>query len=307
MGIYERDYKTPFKTSLQENALVMLISIQLVVFVLFLFIQVFYFFSYPKPIADARFYKDIYTQLALPAHFSEFGKKPWTLITHMFYHQGLWHLLGNILWLWMFGYLFQDLAGNKRIIPVFIYGALGGALAFMLAYNFFPGLKAISANMVGASGGIMAIAVGTTLLAPNYRIFPQLNGGIPLWIITAFYFLIDLALLPVSNTGGHIAHLAGGITGFLFIFFMRRGKDASVILNSFFDWVNNLFHPDKSPKNRKTERLYTSSRKPFTKITPLTSSRVDELLDKINQKGYSSLTEEEKEFLNKASREDLSS
>jgi membrane associated rhomboid family serine protease len=109
MGIYDRDYKTRFTTNLQDNALVMLITINLVVFVLFQFVNVFYFFSLPKQEADIKFYNDIYVNLAIPARFGEFIRKPWTLITYMFYHQGIWHIIGNMLWLWMFGYIFHDL------------------------------------------------------------------------------------------------------------------------------------------------------------------------------------------------------
>src|SRR5262245_56689795 len=148
MGIYERDYKTSkFTDNLQNNALVMLITINLVVFVLFQFVGVFYYFSVsPKELADARFQADFYNNLAIPGLFREFFRKPWTLITYMFYHKGIWHIIGNMLWLWMFGYIFLDLTGNKKIIPLFIYGGLGGALAFMLAYNFIPTLAVYNAN-----------------------------------------------------------------------------------------------------------------------------------------------------------------
>jgi membrane associated rhomboid family serine protease len=305
MSIYEREYKPRFTTNLQDNALVQLITINLVVFALFTFVNVFYYFSLPKEAAEAKFYKDIYTNLALPASFSEFIRKPWTLFTHMFYHFGIWHILGNMLWLWMFGYIFHDLTGNKKIIPLYIYGAAGGALAFMLAYNFIPSLKAIDANMVGASGGIMAIVVATTVLSPGFRIFPMLNGGIPLWVFTSIYLIIDLALIPTSNTGGHIAHLAGGFTGFLFVFFMRRGTDWSVGMNNFFDWINNLFNPNKPKKKTKDHLFYKADKKPFSKTANLSQQRIDEILDKINQKGYSSLSEEEKQLLNKASKEEL--
>ena len=89
MGIYERDYKTTkFTDSLQNNALVMLITINLVVFVLFTFVNVFYFFSVrPAELATARFTNDFYNNLAIPGTFAEFIRKPWTLVTHMFYHQ----------------------------------------------------------------------------------------------------------------------------------------------------------------------------------------------------------------------------
>ena len=306
MGIYEREYKTSkFTDKLQDNSLVMLITINLVVFVLFQFIQVFYFFSFREGLGTAKFMTDFYNNLAIPGTFPEFIRKPWTLITYMFYHQGLWHIIGNMLWLWMFGYIFHDLTGNRKIIPLFIYGAIGGALAFMLAYNFIPTLRVHNANMVGASAGVMAIAVATTMLAPGYRIFPMINGGIPLWVLTVIYLIIDLALIPVSNTGGHIAHLAGGFTGFLFVVFMRRGFDWSAGINSFFDWVNNLFNPHKPKKKNREQLFYKSERKPYTKTPNLSQQRIDEILDKINMHGFNSLTPKEKDLLKKASKEDL--
>src|SRR5215204_4860396 len=232
MGIYERDYKTSkFTDNLQDNALVMLIIINLVVFVLFQLIQVFYFFSFKEGTTGVKFMNDFYYNLALPGSFSGFIRKPWTLITHMFYHQGLWHIIGNMLWLWMFGYIFHDLTGNKKIIPVFIYGALGGAIAFMLAYNFIPVLSSINATATGASAGIMAIVVATTMLAPGYRIFPMLNGGIPLWVLTIIFVIIDFASIPVSNTGGHIAHLAGAAIGFVLVKQLEKGKDWTTWIN----------------------------------------------------------------------------
>jgi membrane associated rhomboid family serine protease len=305
MDTYEKEYKNRFTTNLQDNALVQLITLIFVVFVLFMFINVFYFFSFTKETADTKFYNDIYSNLAIPSSFALFIKKPWTLFTYMFYHFRVWHLLGNMLWLWMFGYIFHDLTGNKKIIPLFIYGSVGGAIAFMLAYSFLPSLKTVDANMIGASGGIMAIVVAVTMLAYDYRIFPMLNGGIPLWVITVIYLIIDLALIPTGNTGGHIAHLAGGLVGFLFIFFMKRGHDWSNALNMFFDWVNNLFNPNKPSKKIKDELFYRADKKPFSKTANLTQQRIDEILDKINQKGYNSLTEEEKGLLNKASKEEL--
>jgi membrane associated rhomboid family serine protease len=305
MGIYERDYKTTkFTDNLQSNALVQLITLNLVIFVLFQFAYVFYLFSFtgdPK----AKFMHDVYNNLALPGTFREFIYKPWTLITHMFYHHGIWHIIGNMLWLWMFGYLFHDLTGNKQIIPLFIYSAIGGGIAFMLAYNFIPVLSAVSANMVGASGGIMGIVVATTMLAPGYRIFPMINGGIPLWVLTIIYLIIDLALMPVNNTGGHIAHLAGGFTGFLFIFSYRRGFDWSIGMNNFFEWVSNLFNPNKPKKKTKEQLFYKSQKRPYTKTPNLSQQRIDEILDKISMHGFNSLTAEEKDLLKKASKEDL--
>lgn len=95
--------------------------------------------------------------------------------------------------------------------------------------------------------------------------------------------------------------------GFLFIFLLRKGYDWSDWMNNFFDWVNNLFNPDKPKKGKTTkeELFYKSSSTPYKKTPHITQQRIDEILDKINQKGYSLLTEEEKELLKQASKEEL--
>jgi len=227
----------------------------------------------------------------------------------MFVHVSVWQVLANMLWLWCFGFIMQELTGNKKIVPVFIYGALAGAAAFILSYNLLPGLKPQMpfATAMGASAGVMAIAVSTTMVAPGYRIFPMLKGGIPLWILTALYIIIDIATISARDQGNLIAHLAGAFTGFLFIIFLQRGYDWSEWMSNFFDWVGNLFNPDKPKKgkNIKEELFYKSTSTPYTKTPNITQRRVDEILDKINQQGYQFLTEEEKEMLKRASKEDL--
>jgi membrane associated rhomboid family serine protease len=254
-----------------------------------------------------NYYSDFTKNLAIPASFHEFVRKPWTLITQMFYHEDVWHIISNMLWLWAFGYIMQDLTGNRKIVSVFIYGGIAGAVGFLLAFNFIPAFKDSTAPALGASAGIMAIAIATTMIAPGYRIFPMLNGGIPLWVLTMVFLIIDLATIPGTNSGGHIAHLAGAFAGFLFIYTLRRGYDGSEWMNNVYDWFSNLFNPDKPARRRKVkqELFYKASTQPFTKTPNLTQQKVDEILDKINQKGYSHLSEEEKELLKRASQEDL--
>ena len=159
MSYYEKEYKRRLSLGQDGNALVMLIAINLVAFVLFKFIYVIYFFSYDQNIAKASYYADLTKNIALPSSFSAFIKKPWTLITHMFYHEDVWHILSNMLWLWAFGYIMQDLTGNRKIIPVFIYGGIAGGIAFLLSFNLIPAFKETPAFALGASAGIMAIAI----------------------------------------------------------------------------------------------------------------------------------------------------
>ncbi len=258
---------------------------------------------------DAAFESEIVRWFTLPADLNQLIKRPWTLLTHMFLHIGVWHIIGNMIWLWVFGYILQDLTGNKKIIPIYLYGAIAGAAAYILAFNTLAVFKAQVpvATALGASAGVMAVAVATTMVAPDYRLLPMLNGGIPLWVITILYLIIDFATIPESNAGGHIAHLGGALAGFLFIVFLRRGYDGSDWMNNFFQWVNDLFNPDKPKKGKhvREQIFYKAKTSPFKKTSNLTQQKIDEILDKISQKGYHHLTEEEKEMLKRASDEEL--
>lgn len=310
MSYYQQQDRHRLSIGQDGNALTLLIAINLIVFVILAFIKVIYYFSQGNA-GTAAFDKEIFEWVALPASMETFITRPWTLITHMFVHstESVWHILANMLWLWAFGYILQDLTGNRKIIPIFLYGAFAGALAYALSYNFIAPLKQhISvAYACGASAGIMGIAIAATTLAPGYRIFPMLNGGIPLWVITVLYLIIDLATIPYSNPGGHIAHIAGAAMGFLFMRQMQRGRDWSNWMNAIFDWAGNLFNPDKPQKGKvvKSQLFYKARVQPFTKTPLVTQQKIDEILEKIHQKGFGALTDDEKEVLKRASKEDI--
>lgn len=310
MRYYEQRNRHRLSIGQDGNALTMLIAVNLIVFVFLAFVKVIYFFSEGKGGAES-FENNFFYWLTLPADPDKFISRPWTLITHMFVHdmKTVWHILGNMLWLWAFGFILQDLSGNRKLWPVFIYGALAGALAYMLAFNFIPPLREnLSVSRAyGASAGIMAIAIAATTLAPNFRIFTMLNGGIPIWVITVLYLIIDLATIPEGNPGGHIAHIAGGLMGFVFMVMLKKGRDWSNWMNNVYDWATNLFDPEKPKKGKgvKSQLFYKATVQPFKKTPTVTQQRIDEILDKIGQKGYESLTEDEKEILKQASKEDL--
>lgn len=309
MNYSEQKYRKKILLGQSNNYLMILIAICLILFVGLAFIKAVWFFKYPKEVALANYYSDVLTWFVLPADLNSMLSKPWTIITHMFVHDNVWKVFANMLWLWCFGYIMQDMTGNKKIIPVFIYGSLGGAIAFMLAFNLLPSLHAQLpvASAVGASAGVMAVAIVTTMISPGYRIFPMIAGGVPLWALTALYIISDLATISFSDTGYLISHLAGAFTGFLFVIFLRMGYDWSEWMNNFFDWVNNLFNPDKPKRGKSNKELlfYKSSTAPYKKTTNITQERVDEILDKIHQQGYQFLSEEEKEILKKASDGEL--
>jgi membrane associated rhomboid family serine protease len=310
MSYYQQRNQPKLSIGQDGNTLTLLLTINLSVFAILAFIKVVYYFSFNTQ-GVGLFHDQIFRWFTLPADVDTFITRPWTLLTHMFVHDtvSIWHIVGNMIWLWAFGSILQDLTGNKNLVPLYIYGGLAGALLYVLAFNFMPALRPslTSSEAFGASAAVMALAIGATVLAPGYRIFPMLNGGIPLWVITLIYLMVEVARIPFENAGGHIAHLGGAAMGYAFVVALQRGHDWGGWMNNFFDWVNNLFNPDKPKKGAspKATLYYNSKVQPYKKANLITQQRIDEILDKISQKGYNSLSDDEKEMLKRASQEDL--
>ena len=309
MTYIEKQYKQKIALGQSGNTLMMLIAICLITFVGLAFMKAIWYFRFPKEIALSLYTKNVLGWFTLPADAESMLNRPWTIITHMFVHDNIWKIFSNMLWLWCFGYILQDNTGNKKIVPIFIYGGIAGGIAFMLAYYLIPSLhvQLPYATTLGATASVMAVAIATTMVSPTYKIFPMIGGGIPLWALTALYVIANLATVSISDTGNLLAHLTGALTGALFAIFLRMGYDWSRWMSNFFDWISNLFNPDnpKKGKNIKEELFYKTSSVPFKKTPNLTQQRVDEILDKINQKGYNFLTVEEKELLKRAGEESL--
>jgi membrane associated rhomboid family serine protease len=311
MGETDRysEYKRPrnrLTLGSDGNALVALFTINVIFFLLLITIQVVYFFFQAS---QADFYNQVVQYFQMPAQLTRLSERPWTVLTFMFSHTGVIHILSNMIWLWAFGFILQELTGNKKLIPIYIYGGFAGALAFILANYLIPPLKPFiaDASLIGANASTMAVAVATTMLAPNYRFFKNLNGGIPIWVLTLIYVLIDFAGVATLGAGYSLAHISGGLAGFVFVFLLRKEIDGSTWMNNFYNWFMNLFNPDKKKDPTIKDKVFykTGNRKPFNKTSNITQQRVDEILDKINQKGYHFLTDEEKSILKRAAEEDL--
>jgi membrane associated rhomboid family serine protease len=264
-----------------NNALMALVAINVMIFISLGLIQVIYYMTQSS---NSAFQYEILKWFILPAKLNTLAIMPWTVLSYMFVHTGFIYTLVNMLWLWAFGSILQSVSGNKKIIPIYLYGGLVGAVVFIATSYAIPQLKneIEYSTMLGANASIMAIAVATTTLAPNFRLFRILNGGIPLWILTLLYVVIDF--VGSGGTAHHLAHLGGGLIGYLFI-------------------------PDKNaaPKQSAKDKIFynTGGRKPYLKKPVVTQQRIDQILDKINQKGFEYLTEEEKNILKKARETDF--
>lgn len=289
-----------------NNSLVLLIAINALLFVILNGLKVVYLLSYDNINAEELFQKQILQWFVLPANTASLFNKPWVILSYMFAHYSVWGLIATCLWLWAFGYILQDLTGNNKLIPLYIYGGFIGAVFFLLSIKFIPAFQNNIQPFMGGSAAVMCVAVAATTLAPDYRIFPLLNGGIPLWVLTVIFAAIDFASIAKDGSSLGLAHLMAGAFGFIFIKQLRKGNDWSKWMNNFVNWVNDLFNPEKKYNNQtnKEKLFYKSEGKPYNKKANLTQQKLDEVLDKINKEGYHMLTDEEKEFLTRASKEE---
>jgi len=255
------------------------------------------------------FYAQLTPYLAISGNLGTFFNNPWTILTHMFVHDGFWHMGWNMLIFYWFGNIVGDLVGDKRILPIYILGGLVGALFYMISFQL---LDHIGLYAVGASAAVMAIVFSAVAVAPDYQVSLILIGPVRIKYIGLFILFFDLIGTQGSdNTGGHIAHLGGTLFGFLFIYFLKDGID----LSSWEDLKRRFFGPKVAKKTSKLRVEYKASdsqrkmlnehrKDKFKRDVVTLSDKVDMILDKIKQTGYDSLSDEEKEILYQASKDE---
>jgi membrane associated rhomboid family serine protease len=223
--------------------------------------------------------------------------KPWTLLTYAFFHYGFMHLFFNMMVLNFASRLFLTFFTQKQYLGLYVLSAVFAGLSFVISFYFLHQ----TSTMVGASAAIMALLVATTTYQPLMNIRLLLIGYVKLWHITAVILLLDLLQIQMDNTGGHIAHLSGAFFGYIYIKLLQNGTDLSKILDS----ILNLF--SKKPTT-PFKKVHVNPKKPVLNkqskivVKDKMQQQLDEILDKISQSGYDSLTVEEKEFLFKAGK-----
>lgn len=220
--------------------------------------------------------------------------KPWTLLSYAFVHYKFTHLLFNMIALFFSSRLFLTFFTQKQFLGVYFLSAIFCSLSFVLVFY----LLGINSMMVGASGAIMALLMASTTYQPSMDVKLLLIGHVKLWQITATILLLNFLLIFI-DTGGFIAHISGAFFGYIYIKLLQNGTDLSRIVDS----ILNLFSKKQSTPFKK---VHVNPKRPTVKkqskivVKDKTQQQLDEILDKISQSGYDSLTTEEKEFLFKA-------
>lgn len=217
--------------------------------------------------------------------------KPWTLITYSLVHADLWHLVFNMLWLYMAGQLFLSIFDAARLFTVYLLGVFFAGISFILTYT----ISGASGVLVGSSAGVMAVLIFMATYTPNQPI-RVLFFTIKLWHLGLLFIGIDLLQLGSGlNFGGRIAHLVGAGIGYFMASQLLKGIEiGEFIQNRIRAFMQRgyvtFFKTDKkrSPSSRQKS-------KPGMNVSD--QERIDQILDKISASGYDSLSADEKAYL----------
>ena len=223
----------------------------------------------------------------IDATLSEFILKPWSILTYGFIHGSFSHIFWNMLILYYFGNILKNIFGEKLILNLFLSGIVAGGLTYLISYNLFPVFKGINSVMIGASAGVMSVLFFLAAYDPQYRI-RIIFFDIKILYIALFLFFYDIIQIPLNNSGGHIAHIGGALWGYYY----------SVKYNNGSDLVNSILSFFKKNTNNKPFLKSKKDTKNFDQ------NKIDEILDKISDSGYDSLTKSEKEYLFKVGKDD---
>lgn len=146
-----------------------------------------------------------------------------TIITYSFLHGDIWHLGGNMLFLWVFADNVEDAFGHVRFIVFYLLCAAGAGYLFVLTD------PTGQAPVIGASGAIAGIVAAYLMLHPKQKIWFLALGRIPLrlrahWVL-GFWVLFQIYSILVAQPGDQTAwwtHIGGLITGAVLVVVMRR-------------------------------------------------------------------------------------
>lgn len=236
--------------------------------------------------------------------------KVWTLFTYSFLHStdNLLHIVGNLLGLYFIGRVLLPVMGDKRFLYFFGAAVVAGGLVWTATHWMNSSSQPYREYLVGASAGVTGLFIIFASLYPNQQITFLLFFIIPVSLKPKHmaYGLIGLDLLgflfyevmgAVSPFGfAHSAHLGGMLTGWLYYRYVHSGKFSFPGTETSFElptWAKKK-SASVSPKYKVNVGNQTDLK-----------AEVDRILDKINSKGFGSLTAAEKKVLDDA-RDNLS-
>ena len=285
MGIWD-DTKKIYKNG---NNLNRLIYINIAVFLLISLLAIIGYLVNNEQLSE-----DVVKLLAVPSHLPVLLVRPWTIITYMFLHKGVWHILFNMLWLYSFGRIFLEYLDQRKLVAVYLMGGIAGAIVYIFSFNIFPAFSGVVADSIaiGASASVMAIVVAISVYVPDYSVQLFLFGRIKIKYIAIGIFVLTSIMDFSVNSGGKLAHFGGAFFGYFYAIRLRQGHDIGKGFNKILDFFATMFKPRRKLKvtHRKVANEYE-----YNKIKAEHQAQINKILEKISKGGYDSLTKEEKE------------
>ena len=224
------------------------------------------------------------------------GFQIWRFITFQFLHGDFGHLLFNSIAIYFFGAFVEQQLRSRAFLAFYLLCGGAGALGYAVLVSSNASYS--DAGVVGASGGIFGILAIAALIAPDMRVqllFPPVTLTMRLLAIIILAYGVFVVLSGGRNAGGEAGHLGGALAGFLMwkIPMLRQ-------------FLQNLARSQGGPSRKrggfgiritKEKKSYTRKLGPRIKDRGGEDVDVDRILDKINEHGLQSLTEEERKFL----------
>jgi membrane associated rhomboid family serine protease len=242
--------------------------------------------------------------IALPK-LAELKNHWWTFLTYGIFNfpNGFWELISNMLWLYCFGSVVQMLVGPKQVAPLFFYSLVAGSVFYFLA-QLLPGeLGKCPPYILGPRAGLMGLAAAAVTLTPNYRFYLTETFRIHILVVAGVF-----TLLMIVSTGYYLPVIilvaGGGLMGFGYIRLLKSGYRPAEWIYSLARKTENLVTPDENAAWKKNSKKRNDIlNKMYEPKHGITQKRIDDILDKINQKGYNALSSEEKDTLMRAGKE----
>jgi len=279
----------------QKTILMHLIKINVIIWFFFLFLSLYDFF-FAKNISEI-----LLKWIAVPADFTSFFARPWTIISYMFLHIDFFHILFNMLMLFFGGVLFSQYINQKKLLQVYLFGGIFGGLFYILSFNIFPVFSDVISNSIalGASASVIAVVIAISVFIPDLTVNLLLLGNVKLKYIAIGLLVLDLISIQKGNSGGHIAHLGGAFYGALWSLNYRY----RLLRISKFDFKKIFFKKTSFRVHRNTQtKSRPISDEDYNTLKIEKQKRIDQILDKISKSGYKSLSKEEKDFLFSSSK-----
>lgn len=153
---------------------------------------------------------------------SDFTSEPWTMVTSLFVHADLFHILGNMVTLYFFGTYLTMLVGERKFLAIYFLGGLLGNVFYILYALYAPwGNPYI--GVIGASGAVFAIGGALAVLRPNLKVLLFFIIPMPLWVAVIGGFLL-LTLISAGLNIAWEAHLGGLVLGLVAGFLFRNNR-----------------------------------------------------------------------------------